>query len=143
MAAVVDPAMCLAMSQLPCVFLIALGRTGSSHLLRLLNGIDGYRLSGETDNAWIYMGWFAGARANARAYASERRGPGPRSSRESHAALSNRSDVLCQARQMMVMLHNPLPRARCVPCAHRPLRAPAAAAPAPVVPSCCVSPALQ
>ena len=38
-----------------CVFIVALGRTGSSHLLNLLNAIDGYRISGETDNSWLYL----------------------------------------------------------------------------------------
>ena len=51
-------ASCDALAELPCVFIIALGRTGSTHLLRLLNEIPGYRLSGETDNAWVYLGWW-------------------------------------------------------------------------------------
>lgn len=101
------------MAQMPCVFLIALGRTGSSHLLRLLNGIDGYRLSGETDNAWIYMGRYAGARINARSELSNARRERLVSwSSEAVRARANRSDMLCQARQLMLMLHNPLPRAR-------------------------------
>lgn len=111
--AAVDAASCRAIAQMPCVFLIALGRTGSSHLLRLLNGIDGYRLSGETDNAWIYMGRYAGARVNAR---SELLPAGPEHgaswNSEAVRARANGSDVVCQARQLMLMLHNPLPRAR-------------------------------
>ena len=46
---------CADLANLPAVFIVALGRTGSSQLLRLLNGIPGYRISGETDNAWLYL----------------------------------------------------------------------------------------
>lgn len=112
----VDPAKCLALSQLQCVFLIALGRTGSSHVLRLLNGIEGYRLSGETDNAWIYMGRYARARLSSRSHlVAARRATHDDASwvSEDVSTIANRSDVLCQARQMMLVLHNPIPRARC------------------------------
>ena len=54
---------CAALGELPCVFIIALGRSGSSHLLRLLNSVPGYRISGETDNAWLYFTRFARAQA--------------------------------------------------------------------------------
>ena len=37
------------------VFIVALGRSGSSHLLHLLNAIPGYRVSGETENAWLHL----------------------------------------------------------------------------------------
>lgn len=43
------------MAQQQCVFIIALGRSGSSQLLNLLNHIPGYRISGETDNAWLFL----------------------------------------------------------------------------------------
>ena len=49
---------CEGLASLPCVFIVALGRTGSTHVLHLLNQIDGYRISGETDNAWVYLGWW-------------------------------------------------------------------------------------
>lgn len=49
---------CVELANISCVFVLALGRTGSTHLLRLLNEIPGYRLTGETDNAWIYLGWW-------------------------------------------------------------------------------------
>ena len=55
---VADNQRCTELAQLSCVFIVALGRTGSTHLLRLLNTIPGYRLSGETDNAWVYLGWW-------------------------------------------------------------------------------------
>jgi hypothetical protein len=111
--AAVDGTSCRAMGQMPCVFLIALGRTGSSHLLRLLNGIDGYRLSGETDNAWIYMGRYVGARVGARSeLLAARRDHGAWWSSDAVRARANASGVLCQARQLMLMLHNPPPRAR-------------------------------
>ena len=75
-----------------CVFIVALGRTGSSHLLNLLNAIDGYRISGETDNSWLYLGWFASAA----------RGGG-----------FNASGALaCEMRRLMLAVHNPAPRAR-------------------------------
>ena len=48
-------ASCSELSDQHAVFVIALGRTGSSHLLRLLNAIPGYRISGETDNSWLYL----------------------------------------------------------------------------------------
>ena len=46
---------CVELADQRAVFVIALGRTGSSHLLRLLNAIPGYRISGETDNSWLYL----------------------------------------------------------------------------------------
>ena len=52
---------CAEIASLPCVFIVALGRTGSTHLLRILNAIPGYRVTGETDNAWIYLGWWQAA----------------------------------------------------------------------------------
>ena len=50
---------CSALRQLRSVFIVALGRSGSSQLLRVLNSIPGYRISGETDNAWMYLARFA------------------------------------------------------------------------------------
>jgi len=103
----VSAGQCEAISQLPCVFIIAIGRTGSTHLQRLLNAIPGYRISGETDNAWIYMGWYARAEA-----AANRKGaggmPGRRRLRDERA----RYDPACAIRQNMLLLHNPYPRAR-------------------------------
>lgn len=46
---------CARLAQLPAVFIVALGRTGSSQLVRLLNAIPGFRVSGESDNAWAYL----------------------------------------------------------------------------------------
>ena len=57
-AAAASSSRCASLASLPCVFVVALGRTGSTHLLRLLNAIPGYRVTGETDNAWIYLGWW-------------------------------------------------------------------------------------
>ena len=57
---------CADLANLPAVFIVALGRTGSSQLLRLLNAIPGYRISGETDNAWLYLA--RNARASAPLY---------------------------------------------------------------------------
>ena len=55
-----DPAAsCDELAELPCVFILALGRSGSSHLIRILHSIPGYRISGETDNAWLYLARFA------------------------------------------------------------------------------------
>jgi len=107
---------CRDFAELPCVFVVALGRTGSTHLLRLLNSISGYRLSGETDNAWVYMGWFARARL-AKLQQAEAGGDDSTQKllrrRPSVATLDlNSSDVLCDMRQMMLLLHNPSPRAR-------------------------------
>ena len=50
---------CNALRQLRSVFIVALGRSGSSQLLRVLNSIPGYRISGETDNAWMHLARFA------------------------------------------------------------------------------------
>ena len=101
---------CSTLSQMQCVFILALGRTGSTHLLRLLNSIPGYRISGETDNAWIHMGWFAHtlqlqAQAQARA----------RGRRQSGGALSAADEgnlTLCAVRRLMLQVHNPSPHAR-------------------------------
>ena len=57
----VDP--CAELAALPCVFVLALGRSGSSHLIRILHAIPGYRISGETDNAWLYLARFARLKA--------------------------------------------------------------------------------
>ena len=46
---------CDEMAQHQSVFIIALGRSGSSQLLNLLNNIPGYRIGGETDNAWLFL----------------------------------------------------------------------------------------
>ena len=50
---------CEELAALPCVFILALGRSGSSHLVQILHSIPGYRISGETDNAWVYLARFA------------------------------------------------------------------------------------
>ena len=50
---------CESLVQLQAVFIIALGRTGSSNLVRVLNTIPGYRISGETDNAWLHLARWA------------------------------------------------------------------------------------
>ena len=110
-AAMATAAECSTLSQMQCVFILALGRTGSTHLLRLLNSIPGYRISGETDNAWIHMGWFAHtlqlqAQAQARA----------RGRRQSGGALSAADEgnlTLCAVRRLMLQVHNPRPHARC------------------------------
>ena len=47
--------MCDALASERAVFIVALGRSGSSHLLHLLNAIPGYRVSGETENAWLHL----------------------------------------------------------------------------------------
>ena len=81
-------ASCASLSSVRAVFVVALGRTGSSHLLRILNAIDGYRLSGETDNAWIHIG---------------------RLMADGHA---RREATLCDLRRLLMQLHNPAPSAR-------------------------------
>jgi hypothetical protein len=86
---------CAALAQQRCVFVIALGRTGSTHLLRLLNEIPGFRVSGETDNAWIHFGrWHAqyqrNKQLNAQRAASSSHVSGGRAERtrkEAHDAL--------------------------------------------------------
>ena len=50
-----ETAGCAALAELPALLVVALGRSGSSSLLRLLNAIPGYRISGETDNAWVFQ----------------------------------------------------------------------------------------
>lgn len=101
---------CVALSQLPCVFIVALGRTGSTHIQRVINSIPGYRISGETDNAWIYMGWYARAEATANNGAAVADTSGQRRQAK-HVDLSQ-TDTACGIRQMMMLLHNPYPRAR-------------------------------
>ena len=99
--------------------MIALGRTGSTHLLRVLNSVPGYRISGETDNAWIHMGWFAHARLDAGVDAeggfTKRSAVNGKNNATAftftNPAIEN-SDLLCDLRQMMLLIHNPLPRAR-------------------------------
>ena len=121
---------CSALAQMPCVFIIALGRSGSSHLLRILNAIDGYRIGGETDNAWIHMGWFGETeRARTELQAQARRGRRryPLSPRQGatvkglatsaqegapHAADDASSATICAMRRLMLQVHNPKPRAR-------------------------------
>ena len=122
---------------MPCVFIIALGRTGSTHLLRLLNSIEGYRVSGETDNAWIYLGWWHAsqhAKAASLASAGESSGDKRRLSSaskrgrkrpEGHgkaqppdsplAGAMNKihsARDLCAMRELMLLVHNPVPRSR-------------------------------
>ena len=98
---------CSLISQMPCVFILALGRTGSTHLLRLLNSIPGYRISGETDNAWIHMGWFAELLQQ---HAQ------PRVHSRWQPASPTKSDdgnfTLCSVRRLMLQVHNPSPGAR-------------------------------
>jgi len=92
------PVPCTDMTSLPCVFIIALGRTGSSHLLRVLNSIPGYRISGETDNAWIQLAQYATSR-----------GIG---SQQGLSRLRRNNSALCHLRQLMLLVHNPVPHAR-------------------------------
>ena len=124
---------CADLAAMPCVFVVALGRTGSTHLLRVLNAIPGYRVSGETDNAWIYLGWWHAAQQQARGAASApSNAEGASSSIESQhsrrlkalykkAVLpsllldgpsSSSPRTLCAMRQLMLQLHNPAPHAR-------------------------------
>lgn len=77
------------------MFVLALGRTGSSHLLRLLNAIEGYRISGETDNAWVYMGRFLKSHKR---WGSE--------------AGSSEQLIMCDMRRLMLQLHDPSGSAR-------------------------------
>ena len=98
---------CSAISQMPCVFILALGRTGSTHLLRLLNSIPGYRISGETNNAWIHMGWFAEL--------VQLQTPPRNRGRRQPASLIDADDgniTLCSVRRLMLQVHNPSPGAR-------------------------------
>ena len=120
-------ASCDHLASLPCVFIVALGRTGSTHLLRLLNAIDGYRLSGETDNAWIYLGWWHAAQQDVRASAAslrhragrllrQKRHFAPAAAAPTTAELSQSMNatgsVICALRELLLLLHNPAPRAR-------------------------------
>ena len=98
---------CSSISQMPCVFILALGRTGSTHLLRLLNSIPGYRISGETDNAWIHMGWFADLmQLQAQPRNRGRRQPG------GPTEAGDANLTLCSVRRLMLQVHNPSPGAR-------------------------------
>lgn len=132
---------CNELARLKCVFVVALGRTGSTHLLRLLNSIPGYRLSGETDNAWIYLGWWHAEQEQGKlsaVYASNAqqnfnkqkqldqeehfrstqkvmRRLKSKVHRTGHKMPINESSTigtLCAMRELMLMLHNPVPRAR-------------------------------
>ena len=89
-------ASCAELTAMPAVFVLALGRSGSSHLLRILNAIEGYRISGETDNAWIHAGRFV------RAHAPRGRGE----------PLAGATLLPCDIRRTLLQLHNPPPRAR-------------------------------
>jgi hypothetical protein len=89
-----DAAVCAEQAARPAVFVLALGRTGSSHLLRLLNAIEGYRVSGETDNAWVYMGRFLKIHKH----------------RGSEAGSSEQ--LMCDMRRLMLQLHDPSGSAR-------------------------------
>ena len=90
-----DAAACAEQAARPAVFVLALGRTGSSHLLRLLNAIEGYRVSGETDNAWVYMGRFLKSHKR---WGSE--------------AGSSEQLIMCDMRRLMLQLHDPSGSAR-------------------------------
>ena len=90
-----DAAACAEQAARPAVFVLALGRTGSSHLLRLLNAIEGYRVSGETDNAWVYMGRFLKSHKR---WGSE--------------AGSSEQLIVCDMRRLMLQLHDPSGSAR-------------------------------
>ena len=100
---------CAALAEMPCVFILALGRTGSTHLLRLLNSIDGYRISGETDNAWIHFGWLAESLREA----AQARGHGRRRAGGAVAPVAIENTTLCDMRRLVLQVHNPSPRARC------------------------------
>ena len=89
-----DAAVCAEQAVRPAVFVLALGRTGSSHLLRLLNAIEGYRVSGETDNAWVYMGRFLKIHK--------------RWGREAGSS----EQLMCDMRRLMLQLHDPSGSAR-------------------------------
>ena len=108
---------CAALAEMPCVFILALGRTGSTHLLRLLNSIEGYRISGETDNAWIHMGWFLESIRVGSSHGQDRVGV-KRRPVASSASLENANATLCDMRRLMLEVHNPSPRARCAAAMH-------------------------
>lgn len=124
---------CTELAQLNCVFIVALGRTGSTHLLRLLNTIPGYRLSGETDNAWIYLGWWFAEQYESKRSLLQQDPDIPLAVRQKqhqrqqhwigkHLGRGLRSSVLamdptimgsiCAMRELMLLLHNPSPPAR-------------------------------
>ena len=89
---------------------LALGRTGSTHLVRLLNAIPGYRISGETDNAWIHMGWFMESIRAGSSHGQDRVGM---KRRPAVLPASAENATLCDMRRLMLDVHNPSPRARC------------------------------
>ena len=101
---------CAALAEMRCVFILALGRTGSTHLLRLLNNLEGYRISGETDNSWIHMGWFMESIRAGSAHGQDRVGL---KRRPVLLPASAENATLCDLRRLMLEVHNPSPRARC------------------------------
>ena len=116
-AASASSASCSAIAALPCVFVVALGRTGSTHLLRLLNAIPGYRLSGETDNAWIYLGWWNAAQRQQQPQEAVTRRLATATAADAMLRGGNANGfveerTLCALRELVLLLHNPLPRAR-------------------------------
>lgn len=94
--------------------------------MHVLNSAPGYRITGETDNAWIYLGWYAraqlaaadkdksGASRNATAVLDlmQKSGLSTPAAMQQAAADLRESDLLCSMRQLMLLLHNPKPRAR-------------------------------
>ena len=130
---VADNQRCTELAQLSCVFIVALGRTGSTHLLRLLNTIPGYRLSGETDNAWVYLGWWFAEQEKGKRSLSQQDLDRPlvvrqrQHQRQEHwigkhlgkglragarAMDSTITGSICAMRELMLTLHNPSPHAR-------------------------------
>ena len=122
-----DSSSCAEITALPCVFIVAIGRTGSTHLLRVLNAIPGYRVSGETDNAWIYLGrWHEALRSrplpsvavatpsgwDPHTAASANAGRRLQTMHTPALRKGSSSRTLCALRELMVVLHNPMPRAR-------------------------------
>lgn len=107
--------------------------------MRILNEIPGYRLTGETDNAWIHLGWWHRAQYTSRSSALPGSGPAAKhekkkrkrrtsaaqrelSNEVSDSQMSNVvhsvSNVsakaersLCAMRELMLLVHNPPPRA--------------------------------
>ena len=108
---------CERMAAWPCVFIVSFGRTGSTHILKILNSIKGYRLTGETRDAWIYLGWYANGRKDPQFTPN-----GTRTSHNNTQPMKVNVDVgvpgmvgnssICAMRQLMLLLHNPLPRSR-------------------------------
>ena len=125
--ATIEPPHCAQLAKMDCTFIIALGRTGSTHLLRLLNSIDGYRLSGETDNAWVYLGWWHAEQQAGKSKAqpttirrlqqmasslSPPSSSSPRKQRRRDFQPRHALRSICAMRELMLLLHNPSPRAR-------------------------------